>query len=101
MVIVFIDHSTIKYLKKYAKPRLICCLLILQEFNVDIKYKKGIENLVADHLFRLELSKCEVQQQVQINGTFPDEQLLAMSYSDFAPWFVNIVNYLAAKVIPS
>jgi hypothetical protein len=54
-VIVYTDHTTIKYLlaKKNAKPRLIRWILLLQEFNVEINYKKGVENVVADHLSRM------------------------------------------------
>ena len=42
-VIVFTDHSAIKYLmiKKDAKPRLIRWVLLLQEFDVEIRDKKG------------------------------------------------------------
>ena len=78
-MIVHIDHSTIKYLltKKDAKPRLIKWVLLLQEFDVEIKDKKGTKNLVVDHLSRLEGPKNEVQ----INDNFLDEQLLAISYS--------------------
>jgi hypothetical protein len=51
-VIVYTDHAAIKYLlaKKDAKPRLI---LLFQEFDVEIRDKKGVENVVADHLSRM------------------------------------------------
>ena len=73
-VIGHTDHSAIKYLmtKKGEKPRLIRWVLLLQEFDVEIKDKKQAENLVADHLSRLEGSS----KEIQINDDFPNEQLL-------------------------
>ncbi|WVZ70996.1 hypothetical protein U9M48_019623 [Paspalum notatum var. saurae] len=58
-VIVYTDHAAIKYLltKKDAKPRLIRWILMLQEFDVEIVDKKGVENVVADHLSRMSHSK--------------------------------------------
>jgi hypothetical protein len=55
-VVVFTGHPALKYLLKKpdAKPRLIRWMLLLQEFNVEIKDKNGVENLVADHLSRIE-----------------------------------------------
>jgi hypothetical protein len=54
-VIVYTNHAEIKYLlsKKDAKPRLIRWILLLQEFDVKIRDKKGSENVVADHLSRM------------------------------------------------
>jgi hypothetical protein len=54
-VIIYTDHAAIKYLlsKKDAKPRLIRWILHLQEFDVDIRDKRGLENVVAVHLSRM------------------------------------------------
>ena len=97
-VVVHTDHSAIKYLitKKDAKPRLIRWVLLLQEFDFEIKDKKGTENLVADHLSQLE----GASDEVQVNDDFLDKQLLAIEDKRVLPWFADFVNYLVAKVIP-
>ena len=55
-IVIHIDHATIKYLmaKKEAKPRLIRWVLLLHEFDLEIKDKKSSDNVIADHLSRVE-----------------------------------------------
>ncbi|CAN6703697.1 unnamed protein product [Malus baccata var. baccata] len=77
-VIVFTDHAALKYLftKKEAKPRLIRWMLLLLEFDIEIRDKKGCENVVADHLSRL----VREEEDLPISETFPDEQLLSVQW---------------------
>ncbi|XP_073033752.1 uncharacterized protein [Primulina eburnea] len=97
-VIVFTDHAFIRYLfaKKDAKPRLIRWILLLQEFDFEVKDKKGSENQVADHLSRLELE--EKKEEGAIQETFPDEQLFKVN--SILPWFADIANFLSCGTLP-
>jgi hypothetical protein len=96
-IVVFTDHAALKYLlsKKDAKARLIRWILLLQEFNIQIKDKKGVENVVADHLSRLTFE--EVKEEIPIRDAFPDEQLFAVTR---LPWYAHIVNYIVTGSIP-
>nr|GEY10445.1 reverse transcriptase domain-containing protein [Tanacetum cinerariifolium] len=79
--IAYTDHSALKYLlsKQDAKPRLLWWVLLLQEFDITIRDKKGSENLAADHLSRLENPHKDVFENKDINENFPLETLGSIS----------------------
>ena len=91
-IIIFTDHLSLKYLltKQNAKARLIIWVLLLQEFNLQIRDKKGVENVVADHLSRLTIA--HKTHNPPINDEFPEESLLLVENT---PWYAHIANYLA------
>ncbi|XP_012834026.1 PREDICTED: uncharacterized protein LOC105954889 [Erythranthe guttata] len=97
-VIIYTDHAAIRYLfaKNDAKPRLIRWVLLLQEFDLEIRDKKGSENVMVDHLSRLILD--EAPSEGNIQESFPDEQLLAIS--THIPWYADVANFLASGIIP-
>ena len=97
-VIVYSDHAALKYLlsKKDAKPHLIRWILLLQEFDLEIRDKKGLENVVADHLSRLVVES--IDEHVPNKESFPDEQLMLVSQF---PWYADIVNYLVIGQMPT
>jgi len=75
-VIVYTNHSALKHLlqRKDAKPRLIRWILLLQEFDMEIKDKAGAENVMADHLSRLVVES----HNTPIDDAFPDEHLMGI-----------------------
>ncbi|KAK8952364.1 hypothetical protein KSP39_PZI003940 [Platanthera zijinensis] len=99
-VIVYTDHAAIRFLveKKDAKPRLIRWVLLLQEFDLEIKDRKGAENPVADHLSRLEYEREKVVD-IEIRENFPDERLLAISEASI-PWYADFVNFIVSNILP-
>lgn len=96
--------------KKDAKPRLIRWILLLQEFDIEIKDKKGVENVVADHLSRLEPSRDATSNEDAIKDTFIDEDLLGIDVTKLtatvgcmigAPWYADFVNDLVCNILPA
>jgi len=57
--------------------------------------KKGVENLVVDHLFRIPNAPTH---KTPINEDFLDEDILGIFKE---PWYANIVNYLTTGQVAS
>ncbi|GKD94102.1 hypothetical protein Tco_1373939 [Tanacetum coccineum] len=84
-----------------AKPRLLQWILLLQEFDVVIRDKKGAENLAADHLSRLENPHQSELEKKESTETFPLETLGMVTFrgDNNAPWFTDFANYHARNFV--
>jgi len=67
----------------------------LQEFDLEIKDKKDIKNVVDDHLSKISNAPVEM---VPTNENFPNEHISVMCKE---PWTADIANYLATGQTPS
>ncbi|GJY50532.1 hypothetical protein Tco_0441379 [Tanacetum coccineum] len=83
--------------KQDAKPRLTRWILLLQEFDIEIKDRKGIENVTADHLSRIEND--ESSDHSEGDDNFPGETLMEPQYNNeiglqtFANYLVGAILY--------
>ncbi|KAF8106400.1 hypothetical protein N665_0140s0013 [Sinapis alba] len=122
-VVVHTDHAVLRYLstKKDAKPRLLRWILLLLEYDLEIKDKKMIENGVADYLSRM-----KIDEQTAMDDTLPLNQVYSIDLGRATarlpptdcskipehlvaaikkrylhlPWFGEIANFLAAEKEP-
>ncbi|GJZ29662.1 reverse transcriptase domain-containing protein [Tanacetum coccineum] len=100
--IIYTNHSALKYLfsKQDCKPRLIRRVLLLQGFDIEIKDKKGVENLAVDHLSRLENPNMGILTEIEIADEFPDEHLMVLKTTpdNDEPWLCpdNIIRRCVA-----
>ncbi|GJW22684.1 hypothetical protein Tco_0033306 [Tanacetum coccineum] len=70
-----VEGAVVAVLWSRTKTRLLRWILLLQEFDVIIRDKKGAENLAADHLSRLENPHQSDLEKKEITETFPLETL--------------------------
>ncbi|GJX49556.1 reverse transcriptase domain-containing protein [Tanacetum coccineum] len=85
----------------FEKFRSYLWILLLQEFDIEIRDKKGAENLVADHLSRLENPHKGDLVEMEMNDNFSHESLnmIDLNADNEPPWFADIANYLVGNVL--
>ena len=84
--------------KKVAKPQLIRWVLLLQEFDLHIIDRKGVDNPVADNLSRMENI---LDDPIPVNDSFPDEQFAAIKVNTRDnPWYADYANFIVSKFLP-
>ncbi|GJX02978.1 reverse transcriptase domain-containing protein [Tanacetum coccineum] len=95
-------------LHNYRKRASSCCHCIRQipsipgliqdhQFDIEIREKKGAENLAADHLSQLENPNLGKLTKAEIRDLFPEERLMAISDKNNEPWYTDYANYLASR----
>nr|GEW53504.1 reverse transcriptase domain-containing protein [Tanacetum cinerariifolium] len=96
--IVHTDHLPLKHLFKIqdAKPHFIRWILLLQEFDIEIKDRKGTENVAANYLSRIEND--ESSDDSEVDDNFPRGTLMEINSKD-EPWFADLTNNLMPQVV--
>ncbi|GKE40930.1 hypothetical protein Tco_1464335, partial [Tanacetum coccineum] len=85
-----VDKAKIDVISKLP-PLLISKILLLQEFDIEIKDRKGTENVATDHLSLIEND--ETSDDSEVDDNFPGETLMQITTND-TPWFAYFANYL-------
>eukprot|EP00253_Pinus_taeda_P021131 PITA_21131 len=95
-VILYTDHSAIKYLanKPITNGRITRWLILLQEFDITIKDRPRKENSVGDFLSRM----AKPIDAATVEDQFPDEHLFVVAVQ--TPWYADIANYLTVGKLP-
>nr|GEV57581.1 reverse transcriptase domain-containing protein [Tanacetum cinerariifolium] len=79
-----VDKEKIKVISKLPPP-------------TNMKDKKGTENVVADHLTRIDND--ETSDDSEVDDNFPGETLIEIKTKD-EPWFADFANYLVGDIVP-
>ncbi|GKE04393.1 reverse transcriptase domain-containing protein [Tanacetum coccineum] len=96
-----IEKELLAVVYAFEKFRSYLVLSKTIEFTIEIRDKKGAENLATGHLSRLENPYQGDRVEMEINDNFPHESLSMISFNpDNKPsWFADIANYLVGNVL--
>ena len=96
LVVLYTDHSAIKYLanKPVTNGRVTSWLILLQEFDITIKDRRGKENPVADFLSRMP----KTDDSSAVEDQFPDEHLFDVTVK--TPCYMDVTNCLVVGKLP-
>ncbi|GKB82375.1 hypothetical protein Tco_0949270 [Tanacetum coccineum] len=86
-----VNKANINVISKLPPPTNI------KEFDIEIKDRKGTENVAVDYLSRIE--KEETSDDSEVDDNFPRETLMEINTKD-DPWFADFANYLVSDIIP-
>ncbi|GJU54040.1 reverse transcriptase domain-containing protein [Tanacetum coccineum] len=95
-----VDKAKIDVILKLPPPaniKGIRSFLKHAEFDIEIKDRKGTENVAVDHLSRIENDESSDDNEVDDN--FPGETLMEINTKD-EPWFADFANYLVGDIVP-
>lgn len=95
-MIIHTDHFSIKFLinKPTSNHQIVRWLLLPQEFDIIFVDKPKRENVIAYIWRRLQGETIDDL----VDDSFLDEHLFTIS--TLSPWFIDITNYLVARVLP-
>ncbi|GJT60985.1 reverse transcriptase domain-containing protein [Tanacetum coccineum] len=86
----------------YAFEKLWSYLVLSKTiFDIEIRDKKGAENLEVDHLSRLENPHKGDLAEMEMNDNFPHKYLnmIVLNDDNEPPWFTDIANYLVERKV--
>ena len=91
------DHDCLKFLANQTdlSRRLACWMLLLQEYDFEVKVTPGKQHVNADYLSRLQ----HPEEGETLSDNFPDEHLFHLQTQDSL--YYDIVQFMTKGIIPS
>ncbi|GKA83788.1 hypothetical protein Tco_0805383 [Tanacetum coccineum] len=84
----FLGHAGFyrRFIQDFSKIARLMTQLLVKEFDIEIRDKKGVQNLTAYHLSRLENPDLRKLTKAEIQDLFPEEQLMLIYGTKEEPW---------------